>query len=509
LSISLGNEVSLYLDMQKNSLVNWNSWTQETLLRAKREKKPIFISIGYSTSYFCEIMREESFNDEKIAKLLNEDFVSIKVDKDQMSDIDNYFKQVYKLMNGQYCSSPISIFLTEDLEPFYTAGYIAPYPKGNVLGFYELLNVVLEKYQNDKKTLVSKGREILSFLNPRNNKIQATKLHTGILNTIIKHYSETFDSINGGFGDEPKFLNSSLLDLLLEVYIITKDETLWNMLDITLKNMANQEIFDKELGGFYIYAKKKDFSSPRREKLTYDNANIALVYLTTYRIKKEKLYKDIGFKTVDFLLDNMSDGLLFYSNFMVKKDGSILIDKKIITSWNAMVIKTLFVASILDKKYRKKAIDSLDRLLEVRFIDGKLYHTQNIEAFLEDYAYLGLALVSGYKVTGNEEYLIIAQTLLNRAIEKFYKHGRWKFSNNSFFDIYADIYDLTYPSSIATILCLMEEINLLVESDYSEIIFRTLEFNSYNLMRQPLSSPKMTKALLLYLKDDIILENEL
>jgi uncharacterized protein YyaL (SSP411 family) len=506
---NIKNKTSLYLDMQKNSLVKWNSWTQETLLRAKREKKPIFLSIGYSTSYFCELMREESFNDNKIATLLNEKFISIKIDKDQMSDIESYFKQVYKLMNGQHCSSPISVFMTEDLEPFYTAGYIAPYPKGNVLGFYELLNVVLEKYKNDKETLKAKAQEVLSFLNPTNNKIQATKLHKDILNVIIKHYIETFDTINGGFGSEPKFLNSSLLDLLIDVYLLSEKRELLEMLETTLKNMANQEIFDSNEGGLFIYARNKDYSSVRREKLTYDNANIALVYLRAYEIVKNDLYRDVAFKTIDFLLEKMmSDDFLFYSNYLFKKDNSILIDKNIITSWNAMVIDTLFLASKIDSKYTKSAINSLEKLLEKRFINGTLYHTDLIEAFLEDYAYLGVALLSGYKITQNEEYLILSQTLLNRAIEKFYKYGKWKFSNNDFFDIYADIYDLTYPSSVATILYLIEKISPLVEGDYSEILFRSLEFNSYNLMRQPLSFPKMTKILLLYLKDDIIFKKQ-
>jgi len=504
LSINLKNKTSLYLDMQKDSLVNWNSWSKESFAKAKREKKPIFLSIGYSTSYFCDLMRKESFSDEKIAKILNEKFIPIKIDKDQMSDIENYFKQVYKLMNGQHCSSPISVFLTEDLEPFYTAGYIAPYPRGNVLGFYELLNIVLEKYKNDKETLKAKAQEVLSFLNPSNNKIQATKLHKNILNIIIKHYKESFDLVNGGFGDEPKFLNSSLLDLLIDTYLLSEDTELLDMLNTTLQNMANREIFDSKEGGFFVYARNKDYSSVRKEKLTYDNANIASVYLRAYEITKDDLYKEVAFKTIDFLLEKMSEDSLFYSNYLIKKDNSVLIDKNIITSWNAMVIDTLFLASKVDIKYQKSAISALEKLLESRFINGTLYHIDSVEAFLEDYAYLGVALLHGYKFTENEEYLILSQTLLNRAIEKFYKYGRWKFSNNTLFEIYADMYDLTYPSALATILYLIEEITPLVEGDYSEILFRSLEFNSYNLMRQPLSFPKMTKVLLLYLKDDII-----
>jgi uncharacterized protein YyaL (SSP411 family) len=504
LSSNLENQVSIYLNRYKSSPIKWHSWGKEAFSRAKREKKPIFLSIGYSTSYLCELMREESFNNSDIAKILNENFISIKVDRDERSDVDNYFKQVYRLMNGQNCSSPISIFMSEDREPFYSAGYIAPYPKGNVLGFYELLTIIKDKYQNDKATLVDKGKEILSFLNPQTKPIEATKLDKNILNTIIKHYNEVYDRDNGGFGDEPKFLNSSLLDLLLDSYIISKDKTLLNMLSNTLEKMANGKIFDKARGGFFVYANRKNWDLPRREKLSYDNANIASVYLRSYLITGNTYYKDIGFSIIDFLLESMSNGTLFYSNSTINKDETIFIDTKIITSWNAMVIDALFLASTIDENYTPIAINSIDTLLERFYIDGELYHTDNIEAFLEDYAYFGVALFSAYQKTNNQEYLILSQTLLNKAIERFYQYGRWRFSNNEFFVGYGDIYDLTYPSAVATILYLIEKISPLIEGEYGDFLFKTLEINSYNLMRQPLSTPKMTKVLLLYLKDDII-----
>jgi len=503
LSSNLKHEVSLYLNEYKDSLVNWYPWTEEAFEKAKAEKKPIFLSIGYSTSHLCDIMKKESFNDETIVNMLNQNFISIKVDKDERPDIDNYFKQVYKLMNGQNCASPISIFMTEDLEPFYSAAYIAPYPKGNILGFHELLTVIIDKYTNDKLTMIEKGKEVLSFINPKNKEIKATKLDINILNIVINNFSEVFDNINGGFGDIPKFIHASTIDLLLECYQLTKNQELLSMATVTLTKMANGEIFDDINGGFYRYANNKDWTLPRREKMIYDNANIAMVYLRTFQITDNNLYKDIAFKSIDFMLEQMSDGTLFYANSLAKKDNSIFIDTKIITSWNAMVIDTLFFASTIENKYLQTAIKAIDKLLKKVYLNGKLYHTDNIQAFLEDYAYLGVALLSAYKVTNNKEYLILSQTILNRAIEKFYQYGKWKFTNSQF-KLYDNIYDLTYPSAIATIIYLIEEISPFIEGDYREILFKTLEINSYNLMRQPLSSPKMTKAMLLYLKNDII-----
>ncbi len=498
--------MSIYLENHKNGLIEWYSWDDKTFQKAKEEGKPIFISIGYSTSQWCRVMREESFEDETIANLLNHNFICIKVDKDERPDIDKYYKNVYKLMNGQNCASPISIFLTENREPFYTATYISPFPRGNVLGFQELLEVVIDKYANDKKTMIEKGQEVLEYLNPNSKKIEATRLNINITETITKHVMQLRDKTNGGFAEEPKFPHTSTVDLLFESYRETKNRDILSTALFTLDKMAKGEIHDKKEGGFYRYSSKKDWSMPRKEKMLYDNANISALYIQAYKATQNDFYKDIAFKTIDSIISNNKEESLFYSNSLKKDDGTIFIDKKIILSWNAMMIDTLFEASTVDKKYLNIAIEKLEIALEKFYIDGELYHTEENKAFLEDYAYFGVALLAGYRVTENEEYLIISQTILNRAIEKFYKYGKWKFSDFEL-TLYDDIYDSIYPSAMSTILLLMEKISPIIEADYTQIIFKTLELNSYNLMRQPLSSPKMIKVLLLYLKNDIMRKN--
>ncbi|NEW61599.1 thioredoxin domain-containing protein, partial [Sulfurovum sp. bin170] len=416
---------------------------------------------------------------------------------------DKYYKNVYKLMNGQECASPISIFLTENIEPFYTAAYISPFPKGNVMGFQELLQVIIEKYSNDKKTMIGKGQEVLEYIHPNNQSIEATRLDKSILKSIKKHTMELRDSENGGFGDSPKFPHTSTVDLLFDSYELTGDEELLSSALFTIKKMAEGEIHDKTKGGFYRFSKQKDWKSPRMEKMLYDSANISALYIRAYKITDEDFYKEIAFKTIDFMIKDMYREHLFYSNSLERDDGSIFIDNKLIVSWNAMMVDTLFEASTIDKKYLPIATNTLTKLLEQFYIDGELYHTKESSAFLEDYAYLGVALLTAYKITQNKEYLILSQTILNRAIEKFYEYGRWRFSNHEL-ALYDDIYDPDYPSAMATILYLMDNISPLVEANYSQLIFKTLEMNSYNLMRQPLSSPKMTKVLLLYLKNDIM-----
>jgi uncharacterized protein YyaL (SSP411 family) len=187
------------------------------------------------------------------------------------------------------------------------------------------------------------------------------------------------------------------------------------------------------------------------------------------------------------------------------------IDKKIIVSWNAMMIKALFKASHIDDTQLSPAVKSLDRLLETMLIDDELYHSTlvgkkpKIKAFLEDYAYLCDTLIEAYGCTLDENHLMLAVKLSNKAIEKFYMQGKWKFSRGEF-ETDADIYDNSYPSSVAVMLGALCSISSLVDPVYQKFVFKTLEINSYNIMRQPISSPKIAKIAIRYLKEDVIIK---
>jgi hypothetical protein len=191
------------------------------------------------------------------------------------------------------------------------------------------------------------------------------------------------------------------------------------------------------------------------------------------------------------------------------------IDKKVIVSWNAMMIKSIFRASrisnTIDARYLEQAVNSLGALLESMFIDDVLYHSTligkepKIKAFLEDYAYLCDTLIEAYQSTLNENYLILATKLANQAIEKYYLHGKWKFSRGEF-ETDADIHDSSYPSSLATMISALHSISSLVDTVYKKFVFRTLQIHSYSVMRQPISSPKMSGMVMRYLSDDIILK---
>ncbi len=583
----LKNEHSPYLQQHADNPVDWYPWGDEAFEKARKEHKSIFLSIGYSSCHWCHVMEHESFEDEATAKILNKHFVAIKVDREERPDIDKHFQDVYQLMNGKSGGWPTSIFLTEELKPFYSATYIPDEPKYGMMSFSSLLEVIADKYKNEKATLVTEADRILHYLHPKEDKIQATKLDNSIINRVIEQSKQLFDSKDGGFNKAPKFPQASTLDLLLDLYRLTKDKDALNMALFSLSSMAKGGLRDIIDGGFCRYSTDNEWLVPHFEKMTYDNALLSEVYLKAYHATGQDFYKDIAFETLDFMLNKMSQDHLFYSAsdadtegeegkyfvysydkavrsfekagipskvhekllkaLHITEDGNFedknivrvndpkaidipyydeaikalqkrrekrtypFIDKKILVSWNAMMIKSLFKAARVEKKYLKLAIKSLDALLQSMYINSELYHSTlvgkkpKIKAFLEDYAYLTEALIEAYESTLNEVYLVTATKLANNAIEKYFDKGKWKFSRGEF-ETNADIYDSSYPSSVSTMLSALYSISSLVDIVYKKFVFKTLEIYSYDVMRQPISTPRMTRMVIRYLKDDVIIK---
>ncbi len=583
----LKNEHSPYLQQHADNPVDWYPWGEEAFEKARQENKAIFLSIGYSSCHWCHVMEDESFKDEATAKILNENFIAVKVDREERPDIDKHFQEVYQLMNQRPGGWPTSIFLTQEQKPFYSATYIPDEPRYGMMSFSSLLEVIADKYTKEKALLTEKADEILRFLNPKEDRIQATKLDLSIIGRVADQAKQLFDNTNGGFNKAPKFPQASMLDLLLDLYRITEDKETRNMALHSLTCMAKGGLRDLVEGGFCRYSTDNEWLIPHFEKMTYDNALLAEVYLKAYHVSGDDFYKSVAFETIDFMVENMSEDSLFYSasdadtegeegkyfvytyekavksfekagiptqehaalakalhiteegNFEGKNivriddpannnipyyDEAIqalkkrrekrthpFIDKKILVSWNAMMIKTLFKASRVDNAYLQSAIRSLDALLESMYINSELFHSTlmgkkpKIKAFLEDYAYLAEVLIEAYESTLDERYLITATKLTNSAIEKYFDQGKWKFSRGEF-ETNADIYDSSYPSSVATILSVLYSISSLVDVVYKKFVFKTLEIYSYDVMRQPISTPRMSRMVIRYLKDDIIIK---
>lgn len=583
----LKNEHSPYLQQHADNPVDWYPWGEEAFTKAREENKAIFLSIGYSSCHWCHVMEEESFQNEATAKIMNEHFIAVKVDREERPDIDKHFQKVYQLMNQRPGGWPTSIFLTQELKPFYSATYIPDEPRYGMMSFSSLLEVIAEKYAKEKALLTEKAEEILRFLNPKEDKIQATKLDLSIIKRVADQAKQLFDSQHGGFNTAPKFPQASLLDLLLDVYRITKDKETLDMVLFSLTSMAKGGLRDLVEGGFCRYSTDNEWLVPHFEKMTYDNALLSEVYLKAYHVSGNAFYKRVAFETLDFMINHMSEDGLFYSAsdadtegeegkyfvytyekalrsfekagipakehatlakaLHITKEGNFegkniirvddpaqinipyyqeaikalkkrrekrtypFIDKKVLVSWNAMMIKSLFKASRADSTYLKPAVKSLDALLESMYIHSELFHSAlmgkkpKIKAFLEDYAYLADVLIEAYESTLDESYLITATKLTNTAIEKYFDQGKWKFSRGEF-ETNADIYDSSYPSSVSTILSVLYSISSLVDPVYKKFVFRTLEIYSYDVMRQPISTPRMTRMVIRYLKDDVIIK---
>ncbi|MEA2046848.1 MAG: thioredoxin domain-containing protein [Campylobacterota bacterium] len=584
----LKNEHSPYLQQHVNNPVDWYPWGAEAFEKARKENKAIFLSIGYSSCHWCHVMEEESFENEATAKILNEHFISIKVDREERPDIDKHFQEVYQLMNQRPGGWPTSIFLTQEQKPFYSATYIPDEPRYGMMSFSSLLEVIAEKYKEEKDLLTEKADEILRFLNPKEDKIQATKLDLSIIKRVSDQAKQLFDNQHGGFNKAPKFPQTSTLDLLLDVYRITNDKETLNMVLLSLSSMAKGGLRDLIDGGFCRYSTDNEWLIPHFEKMTYDNALLSDVYLKAYAVTGNGFYQSVAFETIEFMLKYMAEDALFYSasdadtegeegkyfvytyekalksfdkagipkkehatlakTLHITKEGNFegknivrvddparidipyyteaiaalkkrrdekraypFIDKKVLVSWNAMMITSLFKASRANPKYLKPAIKSLTALLESMYINSELFHSTligkkpKIKAFLEDYAYLAEALIEAYKSTLDETYLITATKLTNAAIEKYFDKGKWKFSRGEF-ETNADIYDSSYPSSVSTMLGVLYSISSLVDIVYKKFVFKTLEIYSYDVMRQPISTPRMSKMVIRYLKDDVIIK---
>lgn len=482
--------------LSKQEKINWYQWESSALAKAKQENRAIFLFIDSPTSQWSQKMQKDSFEDANIIELLNERFIAIRVNKYERPDIERYYQKIYSLMNREPTASPLSLFLTENLEPFYAGSYIPSEAIDQQLSLDSLLRIISKKYITDYDTLVQKGEEVLSFIDKQEKTVQATKLDINITKTIELHTKNLLDSKFGGFTKAPKFPNTSTLELLLTSYELTKNESTLSAITLTLDNMIKGGFYDKARGGFYQYATDEAWEEAYELKTSYDNAQLIKLYLRAFTITKNETYKKVAFKTIDFMLNQRGESKLFS-----------LKGENIIGSWNALMVQALFLASQIDETYKHHALETLEALLSTLYVSGTLYHSKkpnekpSIKAFLDDYATLGEALIMAYQNIKEESFLIMATQFSNLIIEQYYEQAQWVYTTGQF-KLKESIYDKEIPSALASALSLLFTINSLVDNDYRTFIFKTLELHSYTLMRQPFSSPTLTKVMLSYLKEE-------
>ena len=300
-SNQLANETSPYLLQHKDNPVNWYAWGDEAFKQAKKQNKLIFLSIGYSTCHWCHVMAKESFQDKEVAKLLNDNYISIKVDKEQYPHIDKYFQKVFQIINQRSGGWPLSVFLTSDKKAFYSEAYIPKYEGYGSDGMITLINKIKKIPKIQLKTSALNIEKIINDNSNLNNKIQ--KIDDKLALKIVGALKNIYDYENFGFSKTTKFPQANTIKLLLKIYEITKNQDALDMSTKALDAMANGGIYDQIEGGFYRYTIDKKWRIPHFEKMLYTNAELIDVYTLAYKLTKNKLYKKIVNETI-YEIDN-------------------------------------------------------------------------------------------------------------------------------------------------------------------------------------------------------------
>lgn len=303
----LVQEKSPYLKQHAGNPVDWYPWGEEAFARARRERKPIFLSIGYSTCYWCHVMEKDSFERDDVAAALNGSFVSIKVDREEHPEVDEIYMDAVVAMTG-HGGWPMSVFLTPDLNPFWGGTYI---PRAHFLALLERIRTL---WSEKPEEIERGGAKLLELLREEEAAASAEgKSAPEILALALEQMERRFDRVHGGFGDAPKFPPSSSLRLLLRLSAAGKREA-DPILTRTLEAMACGGIYDHVGGGFHRYATDTEWLIPHFEKMLYDNALLARTYAEAFQATGRAMYKDVCRETLDYLLRDMkSPEGAFYS----------------------------------------------------------------------------------------------------------------------------------------------------------------------------------------------------
>ncbi len=502
-------ENSPYLLQHAHNPVDWYPWGEIALKKAKNEDKLLLISIGYSACHWCHVMEHESFENESIAKIMNENFVCIKVDREEHPDVDQIYMIAVQLITGNG-GWPLNCFALPDGRPVYGGTYFKPNQWKDILE-----NLALG-YENDKQRYINSAEQLQQgIINSEFVKLKSEPTEFSIeeLTDAVENWKSSFDKINGGEQKAPKFPMPSTIDFLMKYYYYTNDDEVLRHINLTLEKMAKGGIYDQLGGGFSRYSVDEHWKVPHFEKMLYDNAQLVSLYSNAYLLTKNDLYKKIVYQTLEFIkreltspengfyssldadsegeegkyyvwkkeeideiLGNSSD--LFCDYYAVKESGNweqgvnILhiiessekiakkynltetgllktitslnnklrnareerihpgLDDKVLTSWNALMIKAYVDAYLVFKEdkfliqatkaaeFLEKNILQNDFSLLRNYKDGK----SKINAFLDDYSFTIEAFIALFQATYNENYLRVAKKLTDYTLEHFYDY---------------------------------------------------------------------------------------
>ncbi|NWF92556.1 MAG: thioredoxin domain-containing protein [Syntrophaceae bacterium] len=452
----LAHETSPYLLQHAHNPVDWYPWGEEALAQAKKEDKPILLSIGYSSCHWCHVMEKESFENEAIARIMNERFINIKVDREERPDLDELYMNAVQVMTGSG-GWPMTVFLTPDLVPFHAGTYFPPEDRGGMPGFPKVLTVVSDYYRNRRVEVEKMEAQMRQALHQMVEIVPSREtLDEKILVKAFETFESQFDPTCGGFGRAPKFPNSMALSFLLRYWRRTGSKEALRMVEISLEKMANGGIYDHLGGGFHRYSVDERWLIPHFEKMLYDNALLSRTYFEAYQATRKERYGRVAEEILNYVLRDMrSPEGGFYSNQDADSEGEEgkfyvwtrdqireILGKEKGTLFSAYYgvspqgnveggRNVLSVASSLEKvsELYGMSVSELERVLEESrerlFVEReKRTKPGRDEKILTSWNGLMISsFVDGFKVSGNEEYLDVAIKAARFILQEMRKEG--------------------------------------------------------------------------------------
>tara|TARA_B000000532_G_scaffold233428_1_gene217034 strand:+ start:199 stop:2139 length:1941 start_codon:yes stop_codon:yes gene_type:complete len=532
----LKKEKSPYLKQHEDNPVDWYAWNKETLLKAKEEKKPIFLSVGYASCHWCHVMAHESFEDQETAKLMNEKFINIKVDREERPDLDYVFQKSLSILTGTQGGWPLSMFLDENGVPFTGGTYFPPKEMQGRPDFKKVLNNVSSVYKENREKIIAQAPQMQDIFSQIN---QRSAVLSQPLEPFVEKIISYLDEEYGSFKGAPKFPQFYMFDAILYFYLKTNNKKYLTPVEKLLSNISSKGVYDQLAGGIARYAVDEKWVIPHFEKMLYDNIQYIGLLTKFYQKTKKEYFKKKLIQTIKFInkefkneenlygsaYDADSEGVegkyyvwsyeelkkllendlkLFEKKYEISSAGNFegknilvesknelnegeqtkitQIEEKLIqerskrvrpffddksqTDLNAFILDTLIGSAIVlgDNNLKNEAMSTLEILNKK--LSNKIYHcydSTEIDAFLEDYVYYAMLLVTLYEVNGDEKSLEKAINTMKEIWEIFYNKDtqllqKNKIKDNDLFVSPIDLNDSNIPNGNSVYLNLCNKI---------------------------------------------------
>ena len=558
----LKNEKSPYLKQHENNPVNWFAWNKKTLEKAKLEKKPIFLSVGYASCHWCHVMAHESFENENTAKIMNEKFINIKVDREERPDLDSIFQKSLGVLTGAQGGWPLSMFLDENAVPFTGGTYFPPSEMQGRPSFNQVLENVSKVYSENREKIIAQVSQMKEVFKEFNRKDSVLKQN---LEPYVEKIIQYFDDVNGGFKGAPKFPQFYVFDTIHYFYKKNKNQKFLEPVENLLIKVSSRGIYDQIGGGIARYTVDEKWIVPHFEKMLYDNilyVNLLNHFLQDKNSKylKNKLVQTINFINSEFTTDNKllgsaydadSEGVegkyyiwkfeelknflkdkfeIFKKKYQITQEGNfegsnILVenkenklseeeikicteaersllkerekrikpffDDKVQTDLNCYWLYTNIYSSLYlnDEILYKKTISSINNIKDQ--LKNNIFHCYNknkeeVDVFLEDYAYFSLLLISLYEINNDKASLEKSIEIMKEAWDIFYnkEHNLLQknvLNNNDLFVNPIDFGDNNIPNGNSIYLFVCNKLRNITNDDYWAQKIETLSktFNMY------------------------------